>query len=206
MLKFMKRESVNETSPDEARGSGLVAGTRVATAIGWRPVEAIVPGDTVLTFDDGLMPVTRVTRSILWSDPASCPRHLLPLHVPAGALGNQSEMMLLPEQPVMLESDTAEEVFGDPFALMPAQALEGLRGIVRFKPAERVEVVSLCFETDQVVFANIGALFFCPRVLCGEVRSYVPGEEDGPYVPLSLDAAETLASIIEADEARETVA
>ncbi len=34
--------------------SGMVAGTKVATEMGWRRVEGILPGDKVLTFDCGL--------------------------------------------------------------------------------------------------------------------------------------------------------
>ena len=191
-------------SPTLNRALGLIAGTRVATAIGWRPVEAVTPGDKVLTFDAGLQTVTRVERSSL-SGGGRCPEHLWPMVVPAGALGNQSEMQLLPEQPVMLESDTAEELLGDPFTLMPAAALEGFRGIYRSRPVGEVEVISICFEHDQVVFANIGALFFCPKVMCGEIRKNLLDMDDdaSPYVPLSMEQAETLASLIEADEARD---
>lgn len=184
--------------------SGLAAGTRVATSIGWRPVESIVPGDRVLTFDDGLQTVTRVERRILWHDPAALPVPLRPLLVPAGALGNQERMLLLPEQPVMLESDTAEEVLGDPFTLMPAAALEGFRGLARVKPSEVVTVVSLCFERDQVVFANIGALFYCPKVLEGELTTDL-GHTGGAYMPLTMEEAETLTAIIEAEESRESM-
>ena len=62
----------------------------------------------------------------------------------------------------MLESDLAEEALGDPFALVPAAALEGVRGVERVCPTDPIEVVSLHFEADQVVFAEHGALLFCP--------------------------------------------
>ena len=206
MMNFAKPSSkITEIDRGNVRGSGLVSGTRVATTIGWRPVEAVIPGDEVLTFDEGLKPVTRVVRSVLWPNPKSCPRHLCPLQVSAEALGNHADMLLLPEQLVMLESDIAEQIFGDPFSLLPAQALDGFRGIVRVKPETRIEVVSICFESDQVVFANIGALFFCPKVLCGEVRPDLLDEDDSPYLPLSLTEAETLTEIIAADEDQDRV-
>ena len=115
--------------------SGLITGTVVATAAGWRPVEAIVRGDLVLTFDRGMQPVRAVIRGIHWDRDGDCPRSLWPLGVPAGALGNQQAMTLLPEQCVMVESDTAEVMFGDPFALSNAGDLVGLRGIERVEPA-----------------------------------------------------------------------
>ncbi len=142
--------------------SGLVSGTRVATNIGWRAVEAIAPGDLALTFDGGMQTVVRVERSILWNSPRNCPEHLWPLVVPAGALGNQRDMYLLPEQNVMIESDAAEDCFGDPFALIAAAALTGYRGISRVKPHKEIVVYTLHFDAEQIVFACSGALFHCP--------------------------------------------
>lgn len=142
--------------------SGLVSGTRVATRLGWRPVENITVGDQVLTFDDGMQEVTRISRGYLWMAHSPVPQTLWPLRVPAGALGNQHEMLLLPEQSVVVESDTAEKLFGDPFTLIPAAALEGYEGITRVAPTGPIEVITLHFDKDQVVFGNIGALFHCP--------------------------------------------
>ena len=115
-------------------GCGLVSGTKVATQIGWRPVEAVTAGDQVLTFDGGLQFVTGVTRQIIWTGGSQSDADTWPLHVPAGALGNREDMTLMPQQAVLVESDTAEAVFGDPFAMIPAAALDGFRGITRTAP------------------------------------------------------------------------
>lgn len=144
-------------------GFGIVAGTKVATAVGWRPVEAIIAGDKVLTFDSGLQTVIEVRRMVLFAGPTMVPMSSWPLHVPAGALGNRADMQIMPGQDVLMESDTAEELYGDPFVLIPAVALEGFHCITRTAPATRVEVVTLHFAQDQIVYANIGALFMCPR-------------------------------------------
>ena len=142
--------------------SGIAAGTRVATALGWRDAGALQAGDMVLTFDGGLQPVTAITRRPLWSGAGRCPESFWPLMVPAGVLENATPMLLLPRQGVMLESDLAEDVLGDPFALIPAAALEGVHGIERVYPNDPIEVITLQFETDQVIFAEQGALLFCP--------------------------------------------
>jgi len=183
--------------------SGLAAGTRVATTMGWRPVEAVTEGDMVLTFDDGMQRVTRVERGLLWKDAAPLPRHLWPLEVPVGALGNQMPMLLLPEQSVMLESDSAEALFDDPFTLLPAAALEGLHGITRVAPAQPVEVITLHFERDQVVFANVGALFYCPAHAEGAIAPLWGQEGASAYRTLPIDEAEILIDCIasEAEEA-----
>lgn len=147
---------------DAPSTSGLLSGTCVATEMGWRPVEALTKGDQVLTFDAGLQRVTKVDRERLLRPDGSCPETCWPLKIPAGALGNRQSMKLLPDQTVMIESDVGENLYGDPFSLIPAVATEGVRGVIRVPPEDGLEIVTLHFEQDQVVFAQSGALLFCP--------------------------------------------
>lgn len=175
--------------------TGLVAGTKVATKMGWRVVEAIAPGDLVLTFDGGMQEVKNVTRQVVWAggdlrDPDSWP-----LFVPAGALGNQADMSLMPGQAVLVESDTAEAVFGDPFAMIPAKALDGFREITPTAPSPRIEVVTLEFAQDEVVFANIGALFFCPAAV-----DIFSDRAEATYACLTLEQADLLVSFLEEED------
>ncbi|MEO1138690.1 MAG: Hint domain-containing protein [Pseudomonadota bacterium] len=169
--------------------TGLISGTKVATAMGWRAIEAIAVGDNVLTFDAGLKCVTKISRIRLWSGQDDCPRQFWPLEVPVGALGNRETMQVLPAQNIMVESDTAEDLYGDPFSLIPAEAIEGLYGVRRVPPQLDQEIVVLHFAADQVVFADNGALFFCP--------SYVDMLESA-----CSDAAQPFYSILPMDEAR----
>ena len=143
----------------DARTTGMVAGTKVATNAGWAPIETIREGQLVLTFDGGLQTVIAVTRHALMADTMDITSW--PLAVPAGALGNREDMTILPHQSVMIESDAAEDMTGDPFALIPGAALIGFRGITQTHPTEWVEVIQLHFAQDEIVFANIGALFLC---------------------------------------------
>ncbi|MEL7211597.1 MAG: Hint domain-containing protein [Pseudomonadota bacterium] len=178
--------------------AGLVAGTRVATRMGWRPVEAIAAGDEVLTFDHGLQTVIETRREVVWNANTSCPEHLWPLHVPAGALGNLQETHLLPEQHVLVESDAAEDYLGDPFAMLPAEALVGFRGITRQMPTDLIEVVILHFRRDEVVFANIGALFYQPKSTClvGDLADTVAQD----YVVLPISTARELVEMMVLDD------
>ena len=141
-----------------AATAGIVEGTKIATSMGWRAVEAIAEGDLVLTFDNGMRPVTGVQRLFY---PDHGPRHW-PLAVPAGALGNTAPLMLTPGQAVMLESDLAEGLTGDPFVVIEAAALDGHAGITRCRPARMAMVVVLQFEEEEVVFSQPGALLHCP--------------------------------------------
>lgn len=176
---------------------GIVAGTKVASGHGWRPVEAIAEGDKVLTFDGGMQTVVAVRRSVLWGD-ARSDYGTWPLHVPAGALGNRHDMSILADQPVLIESDTAEDLYGDPFALIPACALDGFRGISRTAPAPRVEVVTLVFEQDEIVFCNMGALFHCP--VEGDLLEAAFADDGQGYAVLGMDAALHLVEALELEE------
>jgi len=180
--------------------AGMVAGTRVATPAGWRPVEAIVAGDRVLTCDAGMQPVIQVTRCPLWQGTEPCPRHLWPLAVPAGALGNAQPLMLLPGQAVVVESDVALALYGESHVLVPAAALDGFRGIERAQPQAPVEVVTLHFARAQVIYTAAGVLTHCPSMrsrtaadLFGdvdEVRLTLGDEDARFYLGCLPDAAQ----------------
>ncbi|MEL6957768.1 MAG: Hint domain-containing protein [Pseudomonadota bacterium] len=177
----------------DAHTTGIVAGTKVATRGGWMPVEAIVEGQEVLTFDGGLQTVIAVTRHRLMADKRDV--ESWPMVVPARALGNRDEMMLLPHQSVMIESDLAEELTGDPFALIPGASLVGFRGIAHVRPDCWVDVIQLHFAQDEIVFANIGALF-----LARAKADFFTDAAPSPYAVLPLSVADDLVDCLMADD------
>ena len=144
------------------RRSGLLHSTRVATNLGWRAVEALAAGDEVLTFDRGPQRIVEIDRIINWPDHKTCPDHAAPVEVPAGVLGNQERIWMLPNQVVMVESDIAEARTGDPFALVPVSTLEGWRGIKRVSLRAPHLVVVLHFARDEVIYVGQGTLAFMP--------------------------------------------
>jgi hypothetical protein len=176
--------------------SGILVGTRVASTRGWRMIEAISVGDRVLTFDAGLQPVTAVERTPLWPGRGVCPQALWPVEVPAGALGNRDLMYLAPDQSVLIESDAAEALLGDPFALIPARALDGVRGMCRVPPPDGAVVVTLRFAAEQIVFANSGAMFHCAASadLLGIATTMGPTMPVYPVLP--PDMAKALAEAL----------
>ncbi|MFD1159111.1 Hint domain-containing protein [Roseovarius aestuarii] len=175
--------------------TGLTMATKVASSLGWRKVEGLTEGDKVLTFDAGMQPISKITRFQLWDGDRPCPQHFWPLEVPVGALGNRDIITLLPDQSVMIESDAAEEVYGDPFTLIPAAALDGVNGIHRVKPEEEFTVSILHFERDQVVFGNSGALLFCPSAKNLLEHAFDTAEQSA-YVVRPLREARILAEEI----------
>ncbi|WP_127115025.1 Hint domain-containing protein [Shimia sediminis] len=142
-------------------GCGLVEGTLVATQDGWHPAETLRAGDDVLTFDGGMQRVTAVMRDEIWGGVGQCPEALWPLFVEAETIGNRNDLLVMPHQGVLIESDEISDQWGDPFAVIPAAALEVLDGVERHEPYGSVEVVLPVFEQDQMVFADHGALMFC---------------------------------------------
>ncbi len=177
--------------------TGLVSGTRVATATGWRTVEALTAGDRVLTFDNGLQPLSDVRRRPLWNGSSACPQRFWPLELACGALGNRGPLMIMPHQAVMLESDMAEAIWGDPFALLPAAALEGADGVSRVPPTPDAEVTALHFGDEQVVFAEHGLMFLCPS--SRGLLDYALGSDEDPlYSVLPMSEARRLTMALEA--------
>ena len=136
---------------------GIFATTLIATPQGWRLASDLRAGAHVLTFDSGSQPVSYV-QALDIDDP---PCGFLPVLVPAWAMDNREDLMLLPEQKVLIEADLAEELYGDPFALIPARALEGWRGIGRCRPPQMAVGVQLRFARHQVIYASRGVLLSC---------------------------------------------
>ncbi|PVH29059.1 Hint domain-containing protein [Pararhodobacter oceanensis] len=143
--------------------SGLIAGTMVATELGWQRVEDLRSGDRVVTFDNGMRPLKTVQISTLWTAESAAPRGLWPLEVPAKALGNREAIRLLPDQAVLIESDEAEALYGDPFMMVKANVLEGYNAITRVPPMREMKIVTLVFEGDEVVYASGTTLVHCPN-------------------------------------------
>lgn len=183
-----------------AQQSGLVASTMVATARGWQRAEDIKPGDQILTFDAGLQTVTQISRETPWTGEGNCPQSLWPLEVPKGAFGNSRPFLLLGNQNIMVESDAAEDMFGDPFSVIPASALQGLRGIERVPPRDGMEIIHVYFAEEQVVFGEYGALYLCPSSRDIMDMAYARAH-DPLYSILPLAEARIVASSLREDMA-----
>lgn len=141
---------------------GLMAGTKVASNLGWRTVDALAVGDLVLTFDNGMQQITELYRHSCWHGGRNTPEAHWPLIVPVGALDNRTELTLTADQGVLIESDAAAEIFGDPFAIVPAHVLVGVRGIRRQAPEDKIDMISVYFAEEEVIYVEGGTLIYCP--------------------------------------------
>lgn len=155
-----------EAFPAHPVTTGLAAGTPIESAQGWCPVETLQPGMRVHTLDGGLRKIAAMDRTwILPSMQASV------LHLPGGAFGNCGDVVLLPDQHLMLDlnpDDYAAADLPDALAvLIPAAALEGHGHAVRQLQRKPLEVVTLVFAEEELVWAASGLLLHCPGTTRG---------------------------------------
>ncbi|KPA21845.1 hypothetical protein shim_17300 [Shimia sp. SK013] len=142
-------------------GFGLFADTPIATPDGWIAAGELERGDEVLTFDAGFQPLSAVVREDRIRSGTRWPENLRPVRVPAGALENREDVMMLPHQGILLEIEDVADPFGDPYAVIPAAALEILPGVERVSPLSMQDIVLPVFSEDHMVFAAGGMLTFC---------------------------------------------
>lgn len=165
----------SNATPDDAVGgtaandilitgqAGLLAGMHIATAQGWRAAETLRVGDMVLSFDHGMQPILDIQRETVMPAENGVTDDQMPIRVPGGAVGNKNDIWLMPDQGIMVESDTVMDVRDDPFAIVPASALRGFRGIRAEMPKDPLRVTTLAFQTEEVIYIEGGLLAHCPR-------------------------------------------
>ena len=164
---------------DPAGPQAFAACTLIDTDKGWRPAAELAPGDRVQTFDGGLVPLAAVDHR-----PARATRFW---QVPAGAIGNCSDMVLPAGQLVGFRGRVAHRLFGVPLVLAPAHALSGFRGIAPLA-ADRPTpgLVTLGFDCEEIAMAQTGTLLL------------VPGRAgDGHYHRLGYGETRPLLSLID---------
>ena len=168
---------------------GVARGTLIATENGIRPVEELQAGDCVQTFDNGWQPIVEVRRITATPDDQMAD---WPLTIPAGTLGNTRDITVMPDQGLMVCSENARDVMGDPFAVVPVQVLEGLCGISRTAPAQQTDLFILVFATEEVVFSDGGQLlhFGCEQMGGRPARYDVKSLNEAQDMLTDLDLAE----------------
>lgn len=149
---------VADAKPSKA--AGLIAGTLVETAAGWRRVELLRVGDHVQTYDGGLKQLRRIERAYYGADHGGYGLEQT-LHVPGGALDNCEDLIVMPDQLLMIESEVAAKLLGEFAVLLPASALAGYRGITRQPLQNLIEAITLKFDDEEVIYANSGLLAHC---------------------------------------------
>jgi hypothetical protein len=131
-------------------------GTRVATPEGERPVHELRPGDRVVTRDNGLQEVRWVGRCRLdWTGLAAA-RHLRPVLIEAGALGNglpERDMLVSPQHRVLVANERTQLHFDEHEVLVAAKHLINHRTI-REVDSPGVTYIHFMCARHEVVLSN----------------------------------------------------
>ena len=144
-------------------------GTVIATPSGERPVEDLVPGDRVITRDNGLQEIRWVGRRDLGAADLGAAPHMRPVLVRAGALGRglpERDMLVSPQHRVLMNNDKTALYFEDREVLAAATHLTGLEGVDEVREASGVSYIHFMFDQHEVVLSN-GAW----------TESFQPGEQ-----------------------------
>jgi hypothetical protein len=163
----------------------FVEGTRIATPDGEVPVEALRPGDLVLTRDRGPQPVRWVGRRAVPGRGV-----MAPVEVGAGRLGARRPLLVSPQHRLLIRDSRAELLFGVAEVLAPALGLvDGTT--VRRRAMPRVVYVHLLLDRHEILLAEgCAAESLLPGM---RLRADMPGldaalaqaaREHGPARPL----------------------
>ena len=126
----------------------FVAGTMIATPSGEVAAEELVPGQLVLTQDDGAQPLRWLgTRTV------KAEGDFAPIHIRANTFGTHRDLLVSPLHRILIRDNLAELLFGDAEVLVTARDLVNDRS-VRRKPGGMVTYVHLLFDRHQVVFSE----------------------------------------------------
>lgn len=209
---------VVRTSIDRARvaaggreGGGVICftpGTRIATPEGPKLIQALRPGDLVLTKDDGPQEVLwmghrRMSGARLYAMP-----HLRPIRFRAGAMGldlPEPDLIVSPAHRMLVKGAAAQALFGTSEVLVRAEDLINDNSIMVDLALREVTYVHILLERHNVVFANgIETESFHPSNTAlemidqgqrAELQRIVPGIERRPdaygdYARRNLSASE----------------
>lgn len=140
------------TVPSRPHGApalgGIAPGTLVMTAQGARPIEALAPGDRIVTRDAGMMRLLDLRV-----------RHLAgvrPCRIRPSALAHDrpgSDVILAPTQRVLVRGWRARALYGTRFAQVPVSRLVDGTYIARLAP-RTLRVIEPVFEQAHIIYAG----------------------------------------------------
>jgi hypothetical protein len=143
----------NATNP----GFGFVAGTRIDTPAGPRPIEELAPGDLVTTLDNGSQPLRWIGRRSFGRDELVANPALRPIRFEPGALGNARPLLVAQSHRLLLSDWRAQVYFGEDQVLIAAKALANGQTACQLLPEAGLTYLHLLFDRHEVILSE-GAL------------------------------------------------
>ena len=135
----------------------FTSGTLILTDHGPVPIEELVPGDRVLTMDNGFQPLLWITSRRVTADALHQRRDFRPVRIAAGALGvnlPEQDLVVSPQHRVLIRSRLTERMFTDREMLVAAKHLVGLPGITIDDDLAPVTYWHMLLARHEVVFSN----------------------------------------------------
>lgn len=174
--------------------AAVTAGTLIDTPDGPRPAETLAAGDAVTTLGNGSRPLSWVGRRRV--EPVELLAHpgLRPVSFGPGTLGNARDLLVSPQQRILIDDWRATVYFGEDRVLVGAQALVDDQAARVVLPADGVDYVMLLCDRHEVLLAE-GAL----------TESYHPGEAGLAALP-GAELARLRETIFEPDLVRRRAA
>ena len=131
-------------------------GSRIVTQRGPVAVEALEPGEGILTRDHGYRQLRWIGRRELSAADLAAQPSLWPIRIGAGALGPgqpEREMMLSPQHRLLFVGAEAEVLFGEPEVLVAARHLTHLPGVAQV-PTAGITYLHLLFDDHEIIRAD----------------------------------------------------
>lgn len=138
-------------------GSGLVAGTRIATPSGPRLVEDLCIGDLVQTRDAGPQRLLGIEANRISGARLHMMPHLRPVHIHTGAFGllrPEESLLVSPDHRMLIGAPAARALFNTDEVLVLARDLINGRSIVQDLAVTEVLYVQLRLRGHHVLIAN----------------------------------------------------
>lgn len=127
----------------------FVAGTRIITNKGEVLIEALEPGDMVLTRDNGFQPLRWIGQTTRRAEGKDAP-----IRFESGALGAHETVEVSPNHRVLVTSTRAILLFGEPEVLVKAKDLVNDSTIRPREDGAPVTYVHLLFDRHEIVRGN----------------------------------------------------
>lgn len=131
----------------------------ISTSEGPVPAGELVPGDLVLTLDNGFQEIRWVGSRTLGKGQLAMSPNLQPVRIRAGALGKglpQRDLVVSPQHRMLVNSNVARNMFGEQEVLVAAKQLTSLEGVDIAHDLNEVTYVHFLCNTHEIVFAEGG--------------------------------------------------
>jgi len=162
--------SLSETGCAHCGAQGLIEGSLLRSASGWRPVEALMPHETLCVFPGGTVRLDGIEAEDIWRDPVDCPDRVRPLGVPVGALGNTDFLLLQQDMRVLFHDPDLDAALGTADVTIRAGDLIGFRGICPLAPPRRARLFRIALASEALLLVGGGVWLLYTPPICSLSR------------------------------------